>query len=90
MKKICITGAGGFIGSHLTEMLVKKGFYVVAFDRYNTNNHYGWLENSKYKIGVVTGHRKIEVENYISENYDLAKEKIEFSEQKNNLGQPML
>jgi NAD dependent epimerase/dehydratase len=52
MKKICITGAGGFIGSHLTEMLVKKGFYVVAFDRYNTNNHYGWLENSKYKKDI--------------------------------------
>ena len=29
--------------------LVKKGYKVVAFDRYNLNNHYGWLENSKFK-----------------------------------------
>ncbi|MBT7040945.1 MAG: SDR family NAD(P)-dependent oxidoreductase [Bacteroidetes bacterium] len=49
MKKILITGATGFIGSHLTEYLVEKGFNVVAFDRYNSNNHWGWLENSKYK-----------------------------------------
>jgi len=47
--KILVTGSSGFIGSHLTEYLVKKGYKVVAFDRYNSNNHYGWLENSKYK-----------------------------------------
>ena len=29
--------------------LVKKGHKVLAFDRYNSNNHYGWLEKSKYK-----------------------------------------
>ena len=34
-KKILITGATGFIGSHLTELCVKKGFKVSAFDRYN-------------------------------------------------------
>ena len=49
MKRILITGATGFIGSHLTEFLVKLGFDVVAFDRYNSNNDWGWLENSKYK-----------------------------------------
>ena len=49
MKKILVTGACGFIGSHLCEMLVKKGYNVVAYDRYNINNHKGWLENSKYK-----------------------------------------
>ena len=48
-NKILITGATGFIGSHLTEYSVKKGFNVVAFDRYNPNNHWGWLEDSKYK-----------------------------------------
>ena len=57
MTKILITGATGFIGSHLAEHLVKKGFNVVAFDRYNTNNHWGWLENSKYKdeMKVILG-----------------------------------
>ncbi len=48
-KKILITGATGFIGSHLTEHLVEKGFNVIAFDRYNSNNDWGWLETSKYK-----------------------------------------
>ena len=44
-----VTGATGFIGSHLTEVLVEKGFNLIAFDRYNSNNDWGWLENSKYK-----------------------------------------
>tara|TARA_Y100000590_G_C15742305_1_gene1020706 strand:+ start:4308 stop:5291 length:984 start_codon:yes stop_codon:yes gene_type:complete len=48
-KKILITGSAGFIGSHLAELCVKRGFSVVAFDRYNTNNNWGWLEDSKYK-----------------------------------------
>ena len=52
MKKILITGATGFIGSHLTEYLVEVGYDVVAFDRYNPNNHWGWLENSKYKYDI--------------------------------------
>jgi len=56
-KKILITGATGFIGSHLTEICVKKGFDVIAFDRYNNNNHWGWLENSiiKNDVKVVLG-----------------------------------
>ena len=49
MGKILITGATGFIGSHLTEHIVSKGYEVVAFDRYNPNNSWGWLENSKLK-----------------------------------------
>ena len=49
MKKILITGAAGFIGSHLTERCVEEGFEVIAFDRYNSENHWGWLENSKHK-----------------------------------------
>ena len=48
-NKILITGATGFIGSHLAELCVEQGFDVRAFDRYNPNNHWGWLENSKYK-----------------------------------------
>ena len=47
--KILVTGSSGFIGSHLTEYLVKRGYGVIAFDRYNSNNHHGWLEKSKYK-----------------------------------------
>ena len=47
--KILVTGSSGFIGSHLVEHLVEKGYKIVAFDRYNSNNNYGWLENSKYK-----------------------------------------
>ncbi len=55
--KILVTGSSGFIGSHLTEYLVKRGYKVVAFDRYNSNNDYGWLENSKYKkkINFILG-----------------------------------
>ena len=49
MKKVLVTGGTGFIGSHLTELLVEKGFDVVVFDRYNSNNDWVWLENSKYK-----------------------------------------
>jgi len=49
MKKVLVTGACGFIGSHLTEFLVEKGYKVLAFDKYNRDNHHGWLENSKYK-----------------------------------------
>ena len=53
-KKILITGATGFIGSHLTELLVQKGLDVVAFDRYNIHNDYGWLKNSKFKNDFQT------------------------------------
>ena len=52
MKKILITGATGFIGSHLAELCVKKCFEVIAFDRYNPNYNLGWLEKSKYKDDI--------------------------------------
>ena len=52
MKKILITGATGFIGSHLTELCVKKGYDVVAFDRYNTTYNLGHLENSEFKKDI--------------------------------------
>jgi NAD dependent epimerase/dehydratase len=45
MSKILITGADGFIGSHLTESLVRLGFDVRAFVLYNSFNSWGWLDN---------------------------------------------
>lgn len=44
MKKVLVTGADGFIGSHLTEELVKKGYDVKAFVYYNSFNTWGWLD----------------------------------------------
>ena len=56
-NKILVTGGTGFIGSHLVELCVQEGLYVIAFDRYNSNNDWGWLEESKYKsdIEVILG-----------------------------------
>ena len=57
MKKILITGADGFIGSHLTELLVAKGYQVKALSQYNSFNNWGWLEdiNCRTKVEVITG-----------------------------------
>ncbi len=44
-EKILVTGAEGFIGSHLTEELVKHGYDVRAFILYNSFNNWGWLED---------------------------------------------
>ena len=57
MSKILITGATGFIGSHLAELCIQEGYDVVAFDRYNPNNYWGWLEESRYKdnMKVILG-----------------------------------
>ena len=49
MKKILITGGTGFIGSHLAEKCIKKGYHVTVFDRYNVNYNLGNLSNSIYK-----------------------------------------
>ena len=51
-KKVLITGACGFFGSHLSEFLIQKGYSVIAFDRYNPTNDLGWLENSQYKNDI--------------------------------------
>lgn len=44
-KKILVTGADGFIGSHLTETLVRAGFETKAFVLYNSFNSWGWLDH---------------------------------------------
>ncbi len=44
MDKILVTGADGFIGSHLTEELIKNGYKVKAFVYYNSFNNWGWLD----------------------------------------------
>lgn len=56
-QKILITGADGFIGSHLTEMLVKQGAHVRALSLYNSFNDWGWLEDTACldQVEVVCG-----------------------------------
>lgn len=44
MKKVLVTGADGFIGSHLTESLLERGYDVKAFAYYNSFNTWGWLD----------------------------------------------
>ncbi len=55
--KALVTGADGFIGSHLTEMLVQNNFEVRALSQYNSFNYWGWLEDLEClnNIEVVSG-----------------------------------
>ena len=55
--KILVTGADGFIGSHLVEMLTIKGYEVVALSQYNSFNYWGWLEDIKSarKVQIISG-----------------------------------
>jgi NAD dependent epimerase/dehydratase len=58
-KRILVTGADGFIGSHLAEELVRRGATVRAFVLYNSFNSWGWLDRSpaeiKRELDVVAG-----------------------------------
>lgn len=49
-KKVLVTGADGFIGSHLTETLIQKGYEVKAFTYYNSFNNWGWLDTLPEEI----------------------------------------
>lgn len=56
MDNVVVTGADGFIGSHLTEALLKEGCNVTALAQYNSFNNWGWLEGiSNPRLKVVTG-----------------------------------
>lgn len=68
--KTLVTGAGGFIASHLVEELVHKGHEVRAFIRYNSRNLWGWLEDSPYRHSVefISGDVR---------DYDLVKSAVE-------------
>ena len=50
MNKILVTGADGFIGSHLVEKLVMNGMNVKAFCMYNSNGSYGWIDSLNPEI----------------------------------------
>ncbi len=56
-RKVVVTGAGGFIGSHLTERLFELGAQVRAFVHYNSLGKWGWLDNSPVvdEVEVLSG-----------------------------------
>jgi len=68
--KTLVTGAGGFIASHLVEELVHKGHEVRAFVRYNSRNLWGWLDDSlcRDSVEIVSGDVR---------DYDLVKSAVE-------------
>lgn len=63
MKKVLVTGAGGFIGSQLVEELLKRKFKVRAFLKYSSSNNLGWLRENKNKnLEIIHG----DISNYDS------------------------
>ena len=57
MKHVLVTGADGFIGSHLTELLLKNEYKVKALAQYNSFNYWGWVEDipDNPNLEIVTG-----------------------------------
>jgi NAD dependent epimerase/dehydratase len=56
MKQALVTGADGFIGSHLTDLLLARGYKVRALSQYNSFNYWGWLEGKRHEhLEVVCG-----------------------------------
>lgn len=55
-KPVLVTGADGFIGSHLTEALLARGYRVRALAQYNSFNYWGWLDDVKHpNLEIVSG-----------------------------------
>jgi NAD dependent epimerase/dehydratase len=56
-NRVLVTGADGFIGSHLVELLIAKGYKVRALAQYNSFNHWGWLEDigCKEQVEIICG-----------------------------------
>jgi len=56
MENCLVTGADGFIGSHLTEMLLARGYKVRALSYYNSFNYWGWLDGIRHsQLEIVSG-----------------------------------
>jgi len=73
-KNFLVTGADGFIGSHLVELLVKNGHKVTALSQYNSYNSWGWLENIDCldDVNVISGDiRDNNFCNEITKNIDI-------------------
>ncbi len=66
-KTVLVTGADGFMGSHLTEMLVREGCKVRALSLYNSFNFWGWLEDvdCKEEIELARACKKTSLVQYI-------------------------
>ena len=66
MGKILVTGAEGFIGSHLTELLVNEGYDVRAMVQYNSFNNWGWIDTFdpevKKQIEIFAGQQAADAE----------------------------
>lgn len=71
--RVLVTGAGGFIGSHLTERLVQRGYSVKVFVHYNSQGNLGWLETSS--VGNY-----VEVVNGDIRDYDVVRRAVEGTE----------
>ncbi len=72
--KVLVTGADGFIGSHLTEALLDEGYNVRALAQYNSFNYWGWIEDvaSNANLEIVCGDiRDLAFCREISKNIDL-------------------
>ena len=52
MKKVLITGAAGFLGSHLCDRFIKEGFYVIGMDNFNVTLH-GQTNNTNTATGTI-------------------------------------